>query len=72
MKTVLKRIIADFHRSPLPEFRRRVLDVPSNLAKIIVIVGPHLHNIFLDKMPHNRYISYAWRGQEKSSMFSFI
>jgi len=41
MKTVLKRIIADFHRSPLPEFRRRALDVPSNLAKIIVIVGPH-------------------------------
>ncbi|VBB43696.1 ATPase [uncultured Desulfatiglans sp.] len=40
MKTVLKRIIADFHRSPLPEFRRRALDVPSNLAKIVVIVGP--------------------------------
>ena len=55
MKTVLKRIIADFHRSPLPEFRRRALDVPSNLAKIVVIVGPrragktyYLHQLMSD------------------------
>ena len=40
MKTILKRIIADFHHSPFPEFRRRQLDVPVNLEKIITIIGP--------------------------------
>jgi len=40
MKTILKRIIADFHQSRFPEFRRRQLDVPVNLEKIITIIGP--------------------------------
>jgi predicted AAA+ superfamily ATPase len=40
MRTKLKRIIADFHQNPLPEFRRRALEVPVHLKKIISIVGP--------------------------------
>ena len=40
MKTTLKRIIADFHQNFLPVFRRRELDVPLNLEKIITIIGP--------------------------------
>jgi predicted AAA+ superfamily ATPase len=40
MKTILKRIIADFHRIPLPIFRRRELEIPLNLEKIITIIGP--------------------------------
>ena len=40
MKTILKRIIADFHQISLPVFRRRELDVPLNLEKIITIIGP--------------------------------
>lgn len=30
MKTILKRIITDFHQASLPSFRRRELDVPLN------------------------------------------
>ena len=40
MKTVLKRIIADFHQASLPAFRRRALEVPLNLEKIVTIIGP--------------------------------
>lgn len=40
MKATLKRIIADFHEGSLPEFRRRALEVPLDLGKIISIVGP--------------------------------
>ena len=40
MKTILKRIITDFHQASLPSFRRRELDVPLNLEKIITIIGP--------------------------------
>ena len=40
IKKQLKRIIADFHQTPLPDFRRRSLDVPLGLAKIITVVGP--------------------------------
>ena len=40
MKTILKRIITDFHARPLPEFKARHTDVPLDLAKIITIVGP--------------------------------
>lgn len=40
MKAQLKRIIADFHQIPLPDFQRRSLDVPLDLGKIIILVGP--------------------------------
>jgi len=40
MKATLKRIIADFHETPLPPFRRRSLEVPLDLEKIITIIGP--------------------------------
>jgi predicted AAA+ superfamily ATPase len=40
MKAQLKRIIADFHQTPLPDFRPRSLDVPLDLGKIIILVGP--------------------------------
>jgi uncharacterized protein len=40
MKTILKRIIADFHQTSLPVFRRRELKLPLNLEKIITIIGP--------------------------------
>lgn len=40
MKTKLKRIIADYHQSPLPGFRRRSLEVPVQMEKIVTIVGP--------------------------------
>jgi len=40
MKEQIKRIIADFHQMPLPDFRRRSLEVPLDLGKIITIVGP--------------------------------
>ncbi|MBI5594151.1 MAG: ATP-binding protein [Deltaproteobacteria bacterium] len=40
MKTILKRIIADFHQISLPVFRRRELELPLNLEKIITIIGP--------------------------------
>ena len=40
MKTKLKRIIADYHQSPLPGFRRRCLEVPLQMEKIVTIVGP--------------------------------
>ena len=40
MKDALKRIIADFHEIPLPAFRRRTLEVPLDLGKIIIIIGP--------------------------------
>jgi len=40
MKTILKRIIADFHQASLPVFRYRDLEVPLNLEKIVTIIGP--------------------------------
>lgn len=40
MKEQIKRIVADFHQMPLPDFRRRSLEVPLDLGKIISIVGP--------------------------------
>ncbi len=40
MKEILKRIIKDFHRGTLPELNTRDADVPTNLDKIISIVGP--------------------------------
>ncbi|MDQ1239535.1 MAG: uncharacterized protein QG577_1721 [Thermodesulfobacteriota bacterium] len=40
MKAKLKRIIADFHQSALPDFRRRDLEVPVQIEKIVTIVGP--------------------------------
>lgn len=40
MKSALKRIIADFHQTPLPVFRRRMLEVPLDLEKIVTIIGP--------------------------------
>jgi len=40
MKEKLKRIIADFHQDSLPAFRPRGLEVPLNLEKIIIVVGP--------------------------------
>jgi predicted AAA+ superfamily ATPase len=40
MKTILKRIIADFHQISLPVFRRRELKLPLNIEKIITIIGP--------------------------------
>jgi hypothetical protein len=40
MKDTLKRIISDFHEMPLPVFRRRTLEVPLDLGKIITIIGP--------------------------------
>lgn len=40
MKSILKRIIKDFHNRPLPDFKPRHADVPLNLDKIITIVGP--------------------------------
>ncbi len=38
-KDVLKQIIADFHRTTLPQFTPRHLDVPLGTGKIITIVG---------------------------------
>jgi predicted AAA+ superfamily ATPase len=40
MRTKLKRIIADYHQLPLPGFRRRCLEVPLQMEKIVTIVGP--------------------------------
>jgi predicted AAA+ superfamily ATPase len=40
MKDILKRIIFDFHETPLPAFRRRTLEVPLDLGKIITVIGP--------------------------------
>jgi predicted AAA+ superfamily ATPase len=40
MKTILKRIIVDFHQISLPVFRLRELEIPLNLEKIITIIGP--------------------------------
>jgi uncharacterized protein len=40
MKAQLKRIIADFHQAPLPDYQRRSLDVPLDLGKIVILVGP--------------------------------
>jgi len=40
MKQILKRIIADFHGTDLPDFRKRDLEVPLDLEKIITIIGP--------------------------------
>ena len=40
MKSILKRIIKDFHDRPLPDLKTRQADVPLNLDKIITVVGP--------------------------------
>ena len=40
MKSILKRIIKDFHDRPLPNLKTRQADVPLNLDKIITVVGP--------------------------------
>lgn len=40
MKPTIKRIIADFHESSVPAFRRRALEVPLELGKIISVIGP--------------------------------
>ncbi len=40
MKAKLKRIIADFHQTELPDFHPRHLDVPLETGKIIILVGP--------------------------------
>ncbi len=38
-KSIIKEIIVDFHRSPLPQFNQRELKVPLNSEKIISIIG---------------------------------
>ncbi|MCP5052990.1 MAG: ATP-binding protein [bacterium] len=38
-KGILKQIIADFHRAPLPKFTPRHLEVPTETGKVITIVG---------------------------------
>ncbi len=40
MKAQLKRIIADFHQSRLPDYQPRSLDVPLDTGKLIILVGP--------------------------------
>ena len=40
MKEILKRIIKDFHITPLPDFKERDKKVFLNTGKIISIVGP--------------------------------
>ena len=57
MRSVLKRVILDFHQSQLPDFRRRDLKVPLGLDKIITIIGPrragktyYLYQIMSDLM----------------------
>lgn len=40
MKAQLKRIIADFHQAPLPDFQPRNLDVPLDMGKLIILIGP--------------------------------
>jgi len=40
MKSLLKRIILDFHNRPLPPFKKRHTDVPPDIEKIITIIGP--------------------------------
>lgn len=40
MKEIIKRIIADFHQNPTPFFRKRALEVPLSVKKIITIIGP--------------------------------
>ncbi|MEA3543878.1 MAG: ATP-binding protein [Thermodesulfobacteriota bacterium] len=40
MIQILKTIIKDFHTRPLPSFSPRQLDVPSDIGKIITIIGP--------------------------------
>lgn len=40
MKSIIKGIIADFHQLPLPAFKRRQLDVPVDIDKIITVIGP--------------------------------
>lgn len=40
MKKIFKKIILDFHSSPLPDFKTRELDIPLDLKKIITLVGP--------------------------------
>lgn len=40
MKSVLKRIISDYHARQLPAFKPRTLEVPLDSGKIITIIGP--------------------------------
>ncbi len=39
-KDLIKRIITDFHLSPLPETKPRELSVPMDSKKIITVIGP--------------------------------
>ena len=40
MKNTLKRIIADFHSSSLPDVRPREVEVPLDTGNIITVIGP--------------------------------
>ena len=40
MKNILKRIIKDFHVRWIPKYHQREIDVPSEVPKIITLVGP--------------------------------
>lgn len=40
MKSILKRIIKDFHVRWIPKYHPREIDVPSGIQKIITLVGP--------------------------------
>jgi len=40
MKNILKRIIKDFHLRWIPMYHQREIDVPTDLPKIITLVGP--------------------------------
>ena len=62
MKTILKRIIADFHHSPFPWFRRRQLDVPVNLEKVITIIGPRRAG------KHLLFFISSWRIWKKNGV----
>jgi predicted AAA+ superfamily ATPase len=67
MKTILKRIIADFHQIPLPALTPRELKAPLDLDKIIAVIGPrragktyYLFQLIVELekrgMPRNRVI----------------
>ncbi|NTW57287.1 MAG: AAA family ATPase, partial [Chlorobiaceae bacterium] len=38
-KDIIRKIIRDFHVSPLPSCRRRLLQVPSDTGKIVTLIG---------------------------------
>jgi hypothetical protein len=58
-KEIIKRIIADFHESKLPDIKSRILKIPVNTGKIIILNGVrrsgktyHLLNI-IKNLVHN-------------------